>query len=136
MRGNRVVAPFHLRKNYLSNCMKTIQALFKWTLLGRSCVWWPSMDKEIQTAMKASNVCQIHCTIPDKPLINPRRNTASPWVRNIDFAGLFFWKYIFDCFKNICLFDCLIVSKCIESIQIRNIKSLLLYPFERNYSLL
>ena len=79
--------------------------------------------KEIQTAMKASNVCQIHHTIPGKPLIIPRRNTPSPWVRTFDFAGLFFWKYIFDCVKNICLLDCLIVSKCIESIQIRNIKS-------------
>ena len=86
--GLRLIIPEGLRKTVLSEIHKTHLGIVKMKGLARSYVWWPSLDKDLETIVKLCGQCLHYRNTPGKaPLINwdwPEE----PWERiHMDFMG-------------------------------------------------
>ena len=56
--------------------------------LARSYVWWPNLDKDIESSVKCCLPCLAVQPAPPKSPLNPWLWPARPWSRiHVDFAG-------------------------------------------------
>ena len=63
--------------------------------LARSYFWWPGMDTEIETHVRACDSCQQLSKVPARAPLHPWEWPGRPWYRlHIDFAGPFEGKMI------------------------------------------
>ena len=107
--GHRVVIRSELQGKVLKELHDTHPGISRMKALARSYVWWPQLDKEIETLAKSCDVClTVKQSLPTAPL-HPWIWPAKPWTRiHVDFAGplgkMFFvvvdahskWPEVFD----------------------------------------
>ncbi|XP_026540268.1 uncharacterized protein K02A2.6-like [Notechis scutatus] len=86
--GDRVVIPERLQEKVLCMLHEGHPGIVKMKSLARSYVWWPGMDKDIETWVGTCTKCQkSRPTPPPAPILN-WETPRGPWSRiHIDFAG-------------------------------------------------
>ncbi|XP_058044030.1 uncharacterized protein K02A2.6-like [Ahaetulla prasina] len=88
--GNRVVVPPDLRKRILSCLHDAHPGMVRMKALGRSYVWWPGMDQEIEAWVANCPQCQASRSAPAAAPVRNWENPRNPWARiHVDFAGPF-----------------------------------------------
>ena len=61
--------------------------------LARSFIWWPGMDKEIESRVKSCSLCNMNQSKPNKAPVHAWEYPAKAWERiHLDFAGPFMGK--------------------------------------------
>ncbi|XP_015523816.2 uncharacterized protein K02A2.6-like [Neodiprion lecontei] len=93
MRGIRVVIPGNLEELMLSKLHESHPGIVKMKSMARSCVWWPGIDKEIESTVKSCEICAEESRAPEKVPLTPWSWPGTPWTRiHSDFLGPFFGK--------------------------------------------
>ena len=96
--GMRVVIPTRLRSIILKVLHDGHPGIVRMKAIGRSHVWWPKLDSDIERTVKACNTCQRVQNLPPKAPLHPLEIPNGPWERiNIDFAGPFMNKMWLIC---------------------------------------
>lgn len=86
----RVIIPTTLRKSVLNMLHDTHIGAARMKSQARSWMWWPNMDAEIESMVKACFECQLHSNKPSKAPLMPWEWPEEPWHRlHLDFAGPF-----------------------------------------------
>ena len=61
--------------------------------LARGYIWWPGMDRDLETMVKHCQVCQLHRHNPPLAQVHPCHWPNRPWSRvHVDYAGPFMGK--------------------------------------------
>ena len=90
MRGARVVIPLSLRKKVLQQIHEGHPGIVKSKAIARSFVWWPGIDKQIESYVKNCEDCALHQNNPKPVSLHPWESARYPWQRlHLDFAGPF-----------------------------------------------
>ena len=58
--GNRVIVPSQGRTQVVAELHEPLLGISRMKALARGYVWWPSMDRELETAVKGCEQCQLH----------------------------------------------------------------------------
>ncbi|XP_058032586.1 uncharacterized protein K02A2.6-like [Ahaetulla prasina] len=88
--GNRVVVPPGLRQRILACLHDAHPGIVRMKALGRSYVWWPGMDQEIEAWVATCPQCQASRPAPPAVPIRTWELPRAPWARvHMDFAGPF-----------------------------------------------
>lgn len=88
--GMRVVVPAKLRSLVLQELHDGHPGIVRSKELARSYVWWPSIDADLESHVKACKPCQEQRSAPNSAPLHPWSWPTSPWKRvHIDFAGPF-----------------------------------------------
>ena len=88
MWGARVIVPPPGRIDLLNELHDTHPGIVRMKALARSYVWWPGLDKELETLCKQCTHCQSQRKMPPKSPLHPWEYPKQPWSRlHIDFAG-------------------------------------------------
>ena len=91
--GVRVVVPLAGRSKVLVELHQCHPGIARMKSLSRSYVWWPGIDKDIETKVKACSECQQNQKTPEKAPLHPWDWPDRPWMRlHIDYAGPFLGK--------------------------------------------
>lgn len=89
--GLRVVIPTKHRKDVLALLHDTHIGVVRMKSLARTHVWWPGIDKDIETTCAECIVCAQHAKDPPKSPLSMWEFPAASWQRiHIDYAGPFF----------------------------------------------
>ena len=90
LRGSRVVIPKALRKRILEEIHSDHQGIVRSKAIARTYVWWPGIDKEIESSVKECEACALQQNNPQAVKMHPWECPRYPWQRlHIDFAGPF-----------------------------------------------
>ena len=93
--GSRVIIPHQGRDTILADLHETHPGIVRMKALARSYVWWPGMDKEIETKVRSCQSCQQQSATPPKGNLHPWEWPGRPWHRvHIDYAGPFEGKML------------------------------------------
>ena len=88
LRGCRVVVPSVGRDLALQMIHEAHPGITRMKTLARSYLWWPGMDKDIETCVKKCTVCQSSRKNPPVSPVHPWPVPDKPWTRlHIDYAG-------------------------------------------------
>ena len=88
--GCRVVVPNAGRELALKMIHEAHPGISKMKALARSYIWWPGMDKEIESCVKKCTECQSSRKDPPATPGQPWPEADKPWTRvHIDYAGPF-----------------------------------------------
>ena len=88
--GFRVVVPSKLQQKVLGMLHETHMGIVRMKSIARSYVWWPGIDRDIETMVKACEECQAVKSAPAKTPLHPWVWPPKPWQRiHIDYAGPF-----------------------------------------------
>ena len=91
--GSRVVVPEQGRKLVIEELHAEHQGMSRMKSLGRSFVWWPNMDSDVEECVKRCEVCQAHQKVPAAAPLHPWEWPTLPWCRlHADYAGPFMGK--------------------------------------------
>ena len=91
--GVRVIIPTKLRKSVMQLLHDTHIGSARMKAQARAWVWWPNMDSEIESTVRACHICQVHSNKPSKAPLFPWTWPEEPWYRvHLDFAGPFLGK--------------------------------------------
>lgn len=91
--GSRVVIPPSVREIILKELHTGHPGIARMRSLGRSYVWWPSMDKQIEEMIQRCPQCQQYRNPPPEAPLHPWEWPDRPWSRlHLDFAGPFLGK--------------------------------------------
>lgn len=94
--GMRVVVPPTLRRKMLNELHNSHPGIVRMKELGRSYVWWPSFDTDIEETAKSCNDCQQQRNNPCAAQAHPWVWPTKPWQRiHVDFAGPFMNRMFF-----------------------------------------
>ena len=86
MWGIRVVVPQKLRQQVLDELHLGHPGVVRMKSLARSHVWWPDLDKDVESRAKSCVACQSIKNATTKALLHPWAWPTSPWERiHIDF---------------------------------------------------
>lgn len=86
--GSRVIVPPQGRQLILDEIHEGHPGISRMKSLGRSYVWWPRMDEEIEHHVKACKLCQVKGGDPGRAELHPWEWPRRPWSRvHIDYAG-------------------------------------------------
>lgn len=86
-RGIRIIVPTGLRKHVLSTLHEGHMAAERMKSIARQCVWWPSIDSDIELLAKTCSNCQSQKDHA-KCAWTPWPQETEKWSRvHIDFAG-------------------------------------------------
>ena len=89
----RVVIPKDLRGELLEELHDCHPGVKRMKALARSYLWWPGMDGDIETMVKAFRMFQLHQNNTAKSPVHPWEWTSKPCVTiHIDYAGPFLYK--------------------------------------------
>lgn len=92
MRGLRVVVPQKLRTRVLQELHSGHPGIVK---MARSLVWWPGLDKELESLAKLCTPCQSQRKNPPKAPLATWPWPATLWERvHVDYLGPFLGKMI------------------------------------------
>ena len=93
--GSRVVIPQRGRKAVIDLLHEQHPGITRMKRLARGYVWWPGMDKELESAVTTCVECQEHQKSPAKAPMHPWEWPERPWARiHIDYAGPIRWEMI------------------------------------------
>ena len=88
MWGIRVIIPAKLQQRVLSEQHIDHPGISRMKALARSHVWWPNLDRNIETLVKSCLPCLSVQPAPPKSPLNPWLWPAKPWSSiHVDFAG-------------------------------------------------
>lgn len=88
--GNRVVIPKQGRKRVMDELHIAHPGIVRMKALARSYVWWPNIDKDIESFVSTCSTCQKYQHSPPQAPTHPWEIPRQPWSRiHIDFAGPF-----------------------------------------------
>ena len=88
--GTRVVVPLAGRSAVLDELHQSHPGVARMKSLGRSYVWWPGFDQDIEEKVRECLQCQQHQKSPAKAPLHPWDWPDRPWSRlHIDHAGPF-----------------------------------------------
>ena len=91
--GNRVVVPPQGRSQVIEGLHETHPGICKMKSLARSYVWWPNMDKDLESRVRTCENCQMNRKNPPEAPLHPWEWPSRPWERiHIDYAGPFLGK--------------------------------------------
>ena len=86
--GVRVIVPTNLRKAVMSELHSDHCGASRMKELARSYVWWPNMDKDLETLVNSCQLCLENRAMPPKADLHPWEWPEKPWHRiHIDHAG-------------------------------------------------
>ena len=86
--GSRVVVPEQGRDTIISLLHEGHPGITRMKRLARGYVWWPSIDKDLECAVKMCANCQECHKSPVKALMHPWEWPDRPWTRiHVDYAG-------------------------------------------------
>ena len=86
--GIRVVIPERLRSQVLAELHHGHPGVVNMKAVARSHLWWPGVDKAIESCVRACAACQVSRNLPAKAPLHPWAWPESPWERiHVDFAG-------------------------------------------------
>ena len=77
--GNRVIIPESLRSKVLDEIHSGHVGIVKMKMLSRSYVWWPNLDKDIETMCKTCRGCVSSQNIPPAAPVYPWKLPGTPW---------------------------------------------------------
>ena len=87
---NRVVLPSRGRKRALGLLHESHLGIVRMKSLARGYMWWPGMDKEIESSVKQCPTCQSTRKMPPTAPLHPWARPSKPWSRvHVDYAGPF-----------------------------------------------
>ena len=91
--GTRIVIPPQGRKLILEQLHSTHVGISRMKSLGRSFVWWPGFDNDLENFVKSCPECQKSQNKPPVAPLHPWNWPDKPWSRlHIDYAGPFLGK--------------------------------------------
>ena len=91
--GSRVIIPSMLRETVLTQLHEVHPGINRMKALARSFVWWPGIDKDIETTVKSCIECCTNQSNPAGAPVHHWEAPTKPWERiHIDFAGPFMGK--------------------------------------------
>ena len=94
--GTRVIVPKRLRESVLQELHRDHPGIVRMKSFGRSYVWWPGLDKDLEEIAMSCQPCQTAKQAPPTIPLHPWIWPAQPWQRvHIDYAGPFQGKYYF-----------------------------------------
>jgi len=80
LKGKQVVIPEDLRTDIMSQLHSGHQGIEKTRLLARSTVYWPNINKDIETLTKMCDTCQEHQHRNRKEPLIPHEVPSGPWI--------------------------------------------------------
>ena len=85
--GLRVIIPPAFRNRLLEELHEQHPGIFRMKALARSCIWWPSIDADIEGKVKACHDCKRVGNTPPTAPLQPWSWPTRPWQRlHIDYA--------------------------------------------------
>ncbi|XP_061170894.1 uncharacterized protein K02A2.6-like [Saccostrea echinata] len=88
--GIRVIIPQDLRSRVLEELHEGHPGIVKMITVARSLVWWPGIDKDLETLVKRCKGCQENRPMPPEAPVHPWEWPQRAWQRiHVDFAGPF-----------------------------------------------
>ena len=91
--GTRVVIPQKLYTAVLQEIHSGHPGIVRMKAISRSYVWWPGLDKAIETQVRNCKDCQVVKQTPPKAPLHPWVWLSHPWEHiHVDFAGPFLHK--------------------------------------------
>ena len=91
--GTRVVIPKRLQATLLEELHRDHPGVSRMKALARSYLWWPNLDREIESCVKQCEPCQAVKGNPAPAPLHPWIWPTRPWMRvHLDFAGPFYGK--------------------------------------------
>jgi hypothetical protein len=121
--GYRVVIPTELRESILEELHADHIGVVRMKALARSFVWWPTIDRAIESRVKHCNDCQLKQRIPTESPLHPWPIANDVWERiHIDFAEKDGKTYLlgidsFSRWPEICLVSNSTATKTIECMR-------------------
>ena len=86
--GTRVVVPTKLRTEVLTELHSGHTGSSKMKELARSYVWWPDLDKDLESLCSSCPECLALRNMPPKAELHPWDWPKTPWHRlHVDYAG-------------------------------------------------
>lgn len=86
--GNRVLVPEKLRKEVLEELHVSHFGIVKMKMIARSYVWWPGIDREIESVAASCAICVRERKAPPSVPLNPWPMPSKVWSRiHCDFLG-------------------------------------------------
>ena len=86
--GCRVVVPKRGRDRALQMLHEAHPGIVRMKSLARSYIWWPGVDRDIETCVKKCTTCQTVQKDPPVAPLHPWLQPNRPWTRvHIDYAG-------------------------------------------------
>ena len=86
--GSRVVVPEALRGKVIEELHEVHPGMTRMKALARSYVWWPSIDKDVEAAVRHCKTCQLNQSRPKSAPVHAWEYPSQPWERlHIDHAG-------------------------------------------------
>lgn len=80
LRGNKIVIPYKLRKQVLDAAHEGHPGIVAMKGRLRSKVWWPRIDKDVETLVKSCNGCTL-VSLPNPPTaMKSRELPVEPWM--------------------------------------------------------
>ena len=93
--GRRVVIPATLRMKVLEELHVGHTGMVRMKAIARAYVYWPKMDKEVESYVSACQPCMLNSNNPSSAPPHPWERSTNPWQRiHIDHAGPFM-KHLF-----------------------------------------
>ncbi len=81
--GSRVVVPPKGRSKMIEELHESHPGICRMKSLGRSYVWWPSMNHELEVRVQICNVCQMSRPADKHVPVHPWEFPKRPWVDSI-----------------------------------------------------
>ena len=86
--GNRVIIPKVGRQRILEELHDSHQGMSRMKERARMVVWWPNIDKEIESMASCCAACQASRNLPPVAPLHPWSFPERPWSRlHMDYAG-------------------------------------------------
>ncbi|XP_058023914.1 uncharacterized protein K02A2.6-like [Ahaetulla prasina] len=86
--GTRVVVPAAVRAPVLDSLHNAHPGIVRMKALGRSYVWWPKLDHDIELWVSRCQRCQLSRPDPPAATVREWEVPRAPWSRiHLDFAG-------------------------------------------------
>ena len=86
--GVRVVVPPNLRDSMKCELHADHSGASRMKELARSYLWWPNLDKDLETLVNSCSLCLENRHMPSKADLHPWEWPKNPWHRlHIDYAG-------------------------------------------------
>ena len=91
---SREIVPPTLYSLLLSKLHDTHPGINRMKSLARSYVWWPGINKEIESIVAQCQICQENRSALHQTVTHPWECPRSPWIRvHVDHAGPFMNHY-------------------------------------------
>ena len=94
--GSRVIIPPQGRQTMIKELHEAHPGASRMKSLARSYVWWPSMDADLESAVRKCHTCQANQATPAAAApLHPWEWPSQPWMRvHVDFCGPVMGKMI------------------------------------------